>query len=74
VLFALRQHPTNAAPALGALDALRSNKAAEVESICTTYYEDFTRAMGELEVRPASKYMNMAFATGAYTRPSFGST
>ena len=45
--FALRQGPDTAA----ALDALESARVerAEVERVCAEHYEDFTRAMAELD-------------------------
>lgn len=50
VLFALRyQRREDTAAALDALEAVRALKAGDVETICTTHYGNFTRAMGELE-------------------------
>jgi hypothetical protein len=49
VLFALHQPPAQMASALDALEAVRIKKAADVETICTEYYGEFTRAMGALE-------------------------
>ena len=46
--FALRQGPDTAA-ALDALESARVERAEEVERVCAEHYEDFTRAMAELD-------------------------
>ena len=46
--FALRQGPDTAA-ALDALESARAERAEEVERVCAEHYEDFTRAMAELD-------------------------